>query len=308
VVSLDFTAIDFETANSQPGSVCSAGLVRVRDGQVVHKSGGLVRPPDGLGHFDEFNTSAHGITAAMVASAPPWPKVAAWIVQYAGPDIVVCHDAGFAIGALRHACTAEKIPWPRMEFLCTRVLARRAFRLPSYRLPFVAAECGVELAGRHQVLINARGAALVTVALGRQHGASTPAELADALGIRPGLLEPGHYLPTARDVRGGRQSLATPDISTDADPDHLLYGRVIVFTGTLKTRTRQQAWDDAAKVGGIPEKDVTGRTNILVVGDLNPAVLIPGATTTGKAARAFALQGKGQDIEVMTEDDFIRSL
>ena len=29
---------------------------------------------------------------------------------------------------------------------------------------------------------------------------------------------------------------------------------------------------------------------------------------TGKAAKAFALQDKGQDIEVMTEDDFVRSL
>jgi NAD-dependent DNA ligase len=81
-----------------------------------------------------------------------------------------------------------------------------------------------------------------------------------------------------------------------------------MFTGALKTRTRQQAWDDSASVGAIPEMDVTGRTNILVIGDLNPAVLTPGAATTGKAARAFALQDKGQDIEVMTEDDFIRSL
>jgi DNA polymerase III subunit epsilon len=83
---------------------------------------------------------------------------------------------------------------------------------------------------------------------------------------------------------------------------------VIVFTGTLKTRTRQHAWNDAATAGGIPEKDVTKRTNILVIGDLNLAVFTPGATTTGKAAHAFALQANGQDIEVMTEDDFIRSL
>jgi DNA polymerase-3 subunit epsilon len=83
---------------------------------------------------------------------------------------------------------------------------------------------------------------------------------------------------------------------------------VIVFTGTLRSRTRQQAWDDAARAGAIPEKGVTGRTNILVIGDLNPAVLAPGAVTTGKAAHAFSLQAKGQDIEVMTEDDFTRSL
>jgi DNA polymerase-3 subunit epsilon len=81
-----------------------------------------------------------------------------------------------------------------------------------------------------------------------------------------------------------------------------------VFTGALKTRIRQQAWDEVARAGAIPEKDVTGRTNIVVIGDLNPAVLTPGAATSGKAARAFALQAKGQDIEVMTEDDIIRSL
>jgi DNA polymerase-3 subunit epsilon len=44
------------------------------------------------------------------------------------------------------------------------------------------------------------------------------------------------------------------------------------------------------------------------MGDINPAVLAPGMVTTGKAAKAFALQDKGQDIEVMTEDDFLRSL
>jgi DNA polymerase III subunit epsilon len=68
------------------------------------------------------------------------------------------------------------------------------------------------------------------------------------------------------------------------------------------------AWDDVARVGGIPELSVTQRTNILVIGDINPAVLAPGMATTGKAAKAFALQDKGQDIEVMAEDDFLRSL
>jgi DNA polymerase III epsilon subunit-like protein len=37
-VSLDFTAIDFETANSYRGSPCSVGVVKVRDGQIVGES------------------------------------------------------------------------------------------------------------------------------------------------------------------------------------------------------------------------------------------------------------------------------
>jgi DNA polymerase-3 subunit epsilon len=81
-----------------------------------------------------------------------------------------------------------------------------------------------------------------------------------------------------------------------------------VFTGTLMSRTRQMAWDDVVRVGGIPERSVTKQTNVLVIGDVNPAVLAPGMVTTGKAAKVFALQDKGQDIELMTEDDFLRSL
>ena len=81
-----------------------------------------------------------------------------------------------------------------------------------------------------------------------------------------------------------------------------------MFTGTLRSRTRQTAWENVVKVGGVPDPSVTKRTNILVIGDINPAVLAPGVATTGKAARTYALQDQGQDIEVMTEDDFLRSL
>jgi DNA polymerase III epsilon subunit-like protein len=193
-MSLDFTAVDFMAASSQPGSVCAVGLVRVRDGRVAGKSGGLVRPPHGLGEFTDYQTSLHGITAETVAGAPPWRKVVAWISQYIGPDILICHDATFTIGVLRNACAADGIPLPTMDFLCTTLLARQALKLPSYRLPFAADKCGIELAGRHQVLINARGAALVAVALARQHGASTPRELAEALGVGPAAPAP---------VRGG---------------------------------------------------------------------------------------------------------
>ena len=44
-MGLDFTAIDFETANSNSASACSVGLVKVRDGVVVDEAGWLIRPP-----------------------------------------------------------------------------------------------------------------------------------------------------------------------------------------------------------------------------------------------------------------------
>ena len=52
---LDFTAIDFETANGSAASACSVGLVKVRDGQVVDRIGWYIRPPLGHDHFVDWN-------------------------------------------------------------------------------------------------------------------------------------------------------------------------------------------------------------------------------------------------------------
>ena len=109
-------------------------------------------------------------------------------------------------------------------------------------------------------------------------------------------------------VGSGSRGFTSTEVNTDADPSGYLYGRVVVFTGTLLSMTRDIARQECAKVGGIPEQNTTKRTNVLVVGDINPAGLRPGSDITGKARKAFELQAKGQEIEVMTEDDFLRCL
>jgi len=62
-VPLDFTAIDFETANSSSASACAVGLTRVRNGRVVATAGWLIQPPPGHDRFFELNVNIHGITA-----------------------------------------------------------------------------------------------------------------------------------------------------------------------------------------------------------------------------------------------------
>lgn len=40
----DFAAIDFETANKERSSVCSVGIVIVRNGEITEKLYRLIRP------------------------------------------------------------------------------------------------------------------------------------------------------------------------------------------------------------------------------------------------------------------------
>ena len=85
---LNYTAIDFETANSYRGSPCSVGLVRVRDGVPVEEHHWLMRPPEPVDHFLGFNTALHGITPEMVATEPRWKEVLPVIVDFIGDDVV----------------------------------------------------------------------------------------------------------------------------------------------------------------------------------------------------------------------------
>ena len=63
-MSLEFVAIDFETANRRPGSPCQVGLALVRDGRVEATWGTLMQPPYGRGWFDPGDR-------AIAAATPP---------------------------------------------------------------------------------------------------------------------------------------------------------------------------------------------------------------------------------------------
>lgn len=304
---LDFTALDFETANHFRGSPCAIGLVKVRDGQVIDEQRWMMRPPVGRDEFSPFNVALHGITPEMVADAPYWHDAVADALDYIEDDVVVAHNAGFDLGVVRYACAAEGIEWPAMDFLCSLVLARRHLSLPSYSLPFVAQACGVPIQNHHDALDDARAVAGVMSHLARVTATEDIHDLAIALGVRVGRMEAGLY--RGSHVKGsGSSALAASGSNPDADPQGYLFGRVVVFTGALMSMTRQEAWDQVSNVGGTPDKSPTKRTNVLVLGDQNPAVLRPGATVSKKAQRAFELQDKGQDIELMTEADFLTVL
>lgn len=303
---LDFVTIDFETANAYRGSPCAVGLVRVRNGAPVSERRWLMRPPQQVDYFDSFNTWLHGISEEMVVNQPRWHRILTDIVDFIGDDVVVAHNAGFDIGVIRYACAVDNIEWPPMRFLCTMVLARRALSLPSYRLPFVLESLGGLIAEHHDPLADAQAVVEIVCRLAARQGVDTVDALARSVGVCIGHMKSGIYRGSVATSVGS--GLVQSALNPDADPDGYLYGRVVVFTGTLMSMTRRIAWDECARIGAIAEEDTTRRTNVLVVGDINPAVLRPGSTVTGKTRKAFELQAKGQRIEVMTEGDFVRCL
>lgn len=183
---LDFTAIDFETANSSSASACSVGLVKVRGGRVVDSASWLIKPPPGHDAFLEWNVRIHGILARDVASAAGWGEQLDDLVSFAENDTLVAHNAGFDMGVIRGACAATGIRCPRFDYVCSLQVARKTYVLDSYRLPVAAMAAGFEGFNHHEALADAEACAAIIVHAASRHGVDTIAGLADAVPVRVG--------------------------------------------------------------------------------------------------------------------------
>lgn len=187
---LDFTAIDFETANNSAASACSVGLVRVRSGRVVERVGWLIRPPAGHDEFSEWNTRIHGIVESDVADAATWVEQWPTLLDFAGDDTLVAHNARFDLGVIAAACLATGLEPPAMRYLCSLQLARRTYSLDSYRLPSAALAAGFEGFEHHNAIADAEACAAIVIHAAGRHEADSVERLAEASGLRVGALTP----------------------------------------------------------------------------------------------------------------------
>ena len=181
---VDFTAIDFETANSSSASACAVGLVRVRSGEVVAQTGWLIRPPAGFDRFFDVNIGIHGIHPEDVRDAKTWSEQLDDIAAFAAADVLVAHNAGFDMSVLRRACEASGDVCPPYRYFCSLQLARRVYELPSYRLPLAAAAAGFTDFTHHEATADALACAHIVMDAAARAGARSIDALAEAHGLR----------------------------------------------------------------------------------------------------------------------------
>ena len=169
----DFIAIDFETANGSPSSVCSVGVVIVRGGEVVDSFYSLIHPyPD---YYVWFCRQIHGLGPCDTEDAPLFPEV--WdriedriLAAFEADDFPVdvpfiAHNARFDEGCLRAVHAAYGLRYPDYHFKDTLWASRRHFghSLPNHQLQTVAAACGYDLTRHHHALADAEACAAIAL-------------------------------------------------------------------------------------------------------------------------------------------------
>ena len=156
----NFAAIDFETANYDRSSVCSVGVVIVRDGEIVDKFYSLIHPEPN--YYNYWCTQVHGLCRNDTDDAPVFPDVWAQIEPLIEGLPLVAHNRPFDEGCLRAVFRTFQMDYPEYEFLDTLAASRRLQPdLENHQLQTVAAACGFQLENHHHALADAEACAWI---------------------------------------------------------------------------------------------------------------------------------------------------
>ena len=344
---MDFTAIDFETANQRRDSACQLAAVVVRDSQIVDSASWMIRP-DPM-HFAPSNIRIHGITPDQVRDEPTfagrWSEIAARLDD----DCLVAHNASFDIGVLLACLRRHRLPAPELNFTCTRAVSRRTWPgRRSYGLKPLATWLGIRFR-HHDALEDSIACAKLMLAAGIATGCKTVETLESKLRIargtagqwgycgpsagrrranpsgvasRPAESSPGG---SAGKAHGGSAEKSSRNRDDSAEPPAMplgelqrlivrgeflrpLAGRTVVFTGTFRSFSRDFAESLAARLGANCQSSVTSKTDFVVVGNPDPRTRAAGRSRSVKEDRARELQAAGCPICLLDEDGFLRSL
>lgn len=335
---MDFTAIDFETANQRRDSACQLAAVVVRGGQIVERQMWMIRPRPF--YFSPRNIDVHGIRPEKVAHEPEFGELWAMMAPFLQANCLVAHNAPFDIGVLTSCVQSHRKILPDLQFTCTRLIARAAWPgRSSYGLKAVANWLGIQFR-HHDALEDSVACARILLAAAATTAVTTLPQLESKLKLTRGMVNQDGYQGAKKITRLRREkpSLSSAPYASASqsltvhcnEPDYVttkplidmqrlliradfllrLDGKQVVITGRFKALSRENAELLAIRLGASIQSAVTPSTNIVVVGELDDlAVVDPtvvaGRSLSDKEQAARLLVSQGHPIRLMNEADFI---
>jgi len=304
---MNFITIDFETATSDRDSPCELGLTFVENNRITDVKSWLIKPSY-FPYFEPFNMSIHGITPNDVKDAPEFCDLWDEIKPLVDGQFLIAHNAGFDISVLRRTLETYSIPFPDFEYSCSYIFSKKVWEgLPAYdlktlcrhnQIPLIHHRAGPDSEATAKLALKAFEVAQV------QSKDDFPTKLRTIIG----KLYNGGYSPSmTKRLYIPRQIAEIVGDPTKHNPECQFYGRTVVFTGTLMSMQRKDAQQIIADIGGINGGSVTKNTDFLIVGQQDYRV-VGDAGMSSKQEKAIKLIEKGSGLEILSEDEFIKSI
>ena len=134
---MEYVALDFETANTEPSSACAIGLCRFdSEGNEIDSYYSLIRPKNL--YFDPRCTIVHNLNPNDISNAKGLDELWPDIVSFIKDSPIVAHNAPFDIKVLKESAASYNLGGIDNDYYCTLSLARKTLNLGSYKLSNIA--------------------------------------------------------------------------------------------------------------------------------------------------------------------------
>lgn len=148
--TINFIAIDFETATPKRSSICEVGICVVRNGEISETKSWLVQPEDNLYHY--YNIKVHGITPEDTEHAPDFRQVweeieRSYLDEF---DTFVAHNVAFDRSCLEHTARMYHLHLPDLCWICSLQTARKIYSFSCNSLAFLCDQLDIPKGTHHR--------------------------------------------------------------------------------------------------------------------------------------------------------------
>ncbi len=295
---MNFTAIDFETANNKRTSACALGLVKIENCVITKSVNYLFKPIP----FYFTNSHIHNIYEEDVINKPYFVDCWNEIQDIIGDDLIIAHNAAFDLSVLRSLLEHEKIEFPNLKYVCTWRLSEKYFELKNYKLPTISNHLNISL-NHHEALSDAVACAKIAIELLKLNDCNCLQELSNQFQIGE-LYHPFDYRPFSSSFRNSKSSkknivsLSTPTENPFKklldNTSNKLNGLTIVYSGMFEWFERDELKKLIEQNGGKNTTSISKKTSYLVAGE-----------NMGPSKREKA---NNLEVSIISEDEFIALL
>lgn len=250
--TLNFIAIDFETAKVKDRLPCQIGITVVKNGEIITSFSRLIQPPGNS--YDETCVRVHHITEQDTINAPSFPEIWDEIKIFFDGNFIISHNASFDISVLNNAIQYYNLEVPNIiGYACTCDIYNRL------KLNEVCAMFDISCENHHEALFDSKMCAQIYLNyVNNVSPAHTIEDVRD-----PNIREPKMPQFKGHDKICG--DLLIKDLS-NADPTNPFYNRKVVITGIFKYERKALA-KRIKSMGADIDSNITKKTHFVIIGE-----------------------------------------
>ncbi len=214
--------------------------------------------------------------------------------------------------ALKDALDINNMPYPHLDYYCTYRLAKYIYRsLYSYSLESLCYVLNIVQGRHHRADSDATAAANLMLNMLEQECCTSFSELEEKFNFRRGTFNDNYFRPQ-KSTKAYARTLKKKACDFVGDPsksdeNNFFFDKEVCITGKCSYGIRDSLFQLIADIGGHPANSVTKTTDVLVVGQQDYRVVGCDGISS-KQKKAMQLKDGGQDIEIMSEAEFLLTI